>query len=212
MKNSIKNKLAAGFGLWMLLMVVVVGFNFSALQRLDKLYQETLKRSVDMELATDARHIGEDLYPIIANAVINRDMAKSERDWSTAKTENLAKLQKVALAADTPEEHAKVKETREAFEDIIRIYEQEMLPLILKGAVVPGPLADIDARIDTKIEVINQALEWVAKSISDENQKSSREFHAVLVNSIRFGLTISLIGLDPRSLGLIGMRERVWQA
>jgi signal transduction histidine kinase len=195
MKNNIKNKLAAGFSICVLLMVVVVGINFLALQRLDKLYLETLKRSMDMELATDAQHIGEDLYMIIANAVINRNMVKTEQDWEVGKKDNLAKLVKVAIAADTPEELAKLKEARSAFNDIIRIYEQELLPLIKQGATVPGPLADIDARIDTKIDVIDQALEWVARSMSEDNQKASREFHAVLAKTISFGLFISMIGV-----------------
>src|SRR5689334_11232073 len=75
-RPSIKSRLAVGFGISMLLMIVTIGLNYSALHKLDKLHQETLARSLDMELTTDAQHIGEDMYMIIANAVINRDMAK----------------------------------------------------------------------------------------------------------------------------------------
>src|SRR6266702_4213975 len=130
--NSIKNSLAIGFGISMLLLVAIIGLNYSALRKLEKLYQETLKRSADMELTSDAQHIGEDMYMIIANAVINRDMAKTEREWAAAKTENLAKFQKVALAAETVEEKAKVKEAQNAYDEIVLIYEKEMLPLIMK--------------------------------------------------------------------------------
>src|SRR6266508_2628031 len=192
MRHSIRTKLVVSFGFCVLLIVTMVGFNHSALQKLDKLYQETFKLSLDMELATDAAHIGENLYLVIANAVINRDMATTERLWAAAKIENLEKLQKVALAAGT-EEESKVREAREAFEDIIRIFEQEMLPLLRSGAVVPGPLADVDARIDAKIEAIALALQSVARSMSAENLNASKEFRAVLVNTDRFGLTVSLI-------------------
>ncbi len=193
MRHSIRTKLVVSFGFCVLLIVTMVGFNHSALQKLDKLYQETFKLSLDMELATDAAHIGENLYLIIANAVINRDMATTERLWAAAKIENLEKLQQVALAADTSEEESKVREAREGFEDIIRIFEQEMLPLVRSGAVVPGPLADVDARIDAKIEAIALALQSVARSMSAENLNASKEFRAVLVNTDRFGLTVSLI-------------------
>ena len=197
MRHSIRTKLVVSFGFCVLLIVTMVGFNHSALQKLDKLYQETFKLSLDMELATDAAHIGENLYLVIANAVINRDMATTERLWAAAKIENLEKLQKVALAAGAlaagTEEESKVREAREAFEDIIRIFEQEMLPLLRSGAVVPGPLADVDARIDAKIEAIALALQSVARSMSAENLNASKEFRAVLVNTDRFGLTVSLI-------------------
>jgi len=195
MKYSIKNRLAVGFGISMLLMVAIIGLNYSALLKLDKLYQETLKRSGDMELTSDGQHIGEDMYMIIANTVINRDMAKSKREWAAAKTENLAKFQKVALAAESAEEKVKVKEAQQAYDDIIIIYEKEMLPLIMKGATVPGPLSDIDYLIDRKIDTIDQALEWVAKSISKQNQEVAREFHLVLSSIIKSGLSISLFGV-----------------
>ena len=195
MKYSISKKLVAGFSICVLLMTTLVGFDFLALQKIEKLYHEALRRSADMELATDAKHIGEDLYQIIADAVINRNMFKTEESWATCKRENLSKLQKVALVADTPMEHAKVAEAMKALDDIASIFEKEMLSLIRKEAEVSGPLADMDEKIDRRVAVIEVALQQVAKSMSDENQQATREFHAVLANIIRFGLAISLIGL-----------------
>jgi len=195
MNNSVRKKLSAGFGVCLLLMVGLVGFNISALMRLEKLYHETLRCSGEMELATDAQHIGEDLYMVIANAVINRDMAKSERDWAAAKRENKEKLRQIAAASASPQELEKIRLAGVALDDIVSIFEREMLPLIRKGATVPGPLADIDARIDTKIDAIVQAMQWVAHSVSADNSRASNEFHAVLTNSITIGLAFSLFGI-----------------
>lgn len=195
MKQNIKLKLAAGFGFCLLLTVAVVGFNFSALRKLEKLYYEAVNRTGDMELATDAEHIGEDLYQVIGNAVINRDMAKTERLWAAGKESSMVKLRKVAELADTPEKFAMVREALAAISDIFRIYEQEMLPLIMSGEAVPGPLADIDARLDTRIEAIELVLQRFARSISDENRAASAEYHRVLSSTIRSGLVISLIGV-----------------
>ena len=195
MNNSIKKKLGAGFGVCLLLMVGVVAFNFSALLRLETLYHETLRCSGEMELATDAQHTGEDLYMVIAKAVINRDMAKSERDWAAAKIEKREKLRRVAAASASPQELEKIRDAGMALDDIVSIFEREMLPLIRKGATVPGPLADIDARIDTKIDAIVQDLQWVARSVSADNARASKEFHAVLTSSISVGLIFSLFGI-----------------
>jgi signal transduction histidine kinase len=195
MKNSINIKLSGGFGLCVLLLVTVVGFNFSSLRKLEKLYREAVKRSVDLEMATDAQHIGEDLYQIIGNAVINRDMAKTAQLWRAGKKSALAKLQKVAEVADTPEEHADIREAEAAISDIFRIYEQEMLPLILSGEPVPGPLADIDARLDRRIEAIELALQRFARSISADNRIANMEYDQILTTSIQSGLAISLLGV-----------------
>jgi signal transduction histidine kinase len=195
MKNGINLKLTGGFGLCVLLLAAVVVFNTSALRKLDKLYHEAVKRTGEMEVATDAQHIGEDLYQVIGNAVINRDMVKTAQLWAAGKKTSLAKLQKVAEIADTPEEHAMVRDALAAISDIFRIYEQEMLPLIMSGETVPGPLADIDARLDAHIEVIEHVLQRFAQSISDENKEASAEYHSVLTNTIRSGLAISLLGV-----------------
>src|SRR6266568_2986919 len=121
MKKNIRNKLAAGFGFCLLLVVSVVGFNYSALRKLENLYQETLKRSSYMELAADAQHIGDEMYVVIANAVINRDMAQSDKEWAASKKESMEKLLKVAGVAETPEELANVKEAKQSLNNIIRI-------------------------------------------------------------------------------------------
>lgn len=196
MKFSIRNKLAVGFGLCVLLLVAAVIFFYASLHVLENLFQETLRRSADLELATHAMHIGHEMDQVIGNAVIIRDMAKTERDWAATKKESLAMLQKLAMAADTPEEHAQIRAATAAADAIIRKFEQEVLPLILKGeGVLPGTLAKLDIRIDERIDDITLALERVAASMSEENRAASREFRGVLRNTITFGLIVSLIGV-----------------
>src|SRR6266702_4239710 len=155
MKNSIKKKLAAGFALCLLLIVAVVGFNFFALRKLENLYLETLTRSEHLQLARHSQNIGKEMYQIIANAVINRDLAQSDREWLVCKKESLEMLRNVDKTIETPQERANVREAERAINDIIRIYEQEMLPLIRGGAKVPGPLSDVDAQLDKGIIAID---------------------------------------------------------
>ncbi|MBC7962371.1 MAG: HAMP domain-containing protein [Steroidobacteraceae bacterium] len=195
MKNSLRKKLAAGFGLCLLLIVTVVGFNYSALGKLEKLYQETLKLSGHQELATHSQHIGKEMYQIIANALINQDLAKSDREWVACKKESLEMLSRVSKTVETPQELANVSEAEQAINDIIRIYELEMLPLIRKGATVPGPLSVVDAQLDKRITAIDLALQRVTQSMSEKNRKAAKEYHAVLKHTHGFGLVISLAGV-----------------
>jgi signal transduction histidine kinase len=195
MKINIRRKLATGFGICMIIMALLVACNIAALLRLESLYRETYRRSIEMEQATDAQHIGEDLSLVISNAIINRDLAKSEQEWATAKLVNRKKLDEIAGASDTPVEHKRIAEAETAFNDIIRIFETEMLPLVRQGSPVPGPLTEIDARVDAKIEDIERALKAVARCISADNAHASSEFHAVLAESIKVGLGFSLLGV-----------------
>jgi signal transduction histidine kinase len=195
MRVSIKKKLLTGFGICVLFMVGLVACNFATLQRLESLYRDTLTRSNAMELTTDAQHTGQDLYLVIADAVINRDLVKSGREWAALTQEKRLQLQRVEAACAKPGEHRKVLEARAAFEELVRVFEREMLPLIRKGAPVPGPLSDLDARLDVKIAAITKSLEPVARAMSADNARAAQEFHAVLSDSIRVGLGFSLFGV-----------------
>ena len=195
MKKSLKSKLIASFGFCIVLSAMIVGLNYSSLQKLQKLYNKAVQSTVNMEVATDSQHIGEDLYMLIANAVINRDMAKMEKDWAAGKKEGLAKLTKVADAADTPVEHDNVRKAQEALDDIVLIFEQKMLPLMKKEPGVSRALIDLDARIDNKITAINVAMQMVAQSMSDENQEAAKEYHEVLTNTTESTLVLLLIGI-----------------
>ena len=195
MNRSISKKLAAGFGLCLLLIVAVVGYNYFALRKLEILYQETLKRAGHMNLAMHSQYIGKEMYQIIADTVINRDLAQSERDWLVCKQDSLELLRKVDEAVEKPEEKADVREAGLAIIDIIRIYEQEMLPLIRAGATVSGPLALADAELDKRITAIDLALLRVAHALSEKNRQAEWEYNRVLEQTHGFGLLISLAGV-----------------
>jgi nitrogen fixation/metabolism regulation signal transduction histidine kinase len=203
MTHRIKLTLIASFAFCVLLIVGLVAFQSSALGTLEGLYQQSLKRSVEMELATDAQHIGEDLARVIGNAIINRDMVAAARQWDAVKRDSLAMLQKVDEATDIPGEEARVKQAREAIKDIVATYEQELLPLLLKGAAVPGAIADLDARIDRRVLDIDAALQWVAKSMSDDNQRVAGEFRAVLSSTNRLGRIVSMLGIGAALAGFV---------
>lgn len=195
MKYSIKHKLAASFGLCVLMMMAIVVFNFAALQKLEKHYQRTAKRSADMILATDAQHIGQDLDMVITDAVIHRNIAKIEEDWAARKLASREILQRMGSVADTPEEHAGMREAESAFAGIVRIFEEEMLPLIKQGGVERGPLAILDLRIHKQITVIDQALGKNKASMAAENRAAESDYRAVQAGSTQFGLAIALLGV-----------------
>jgi len=203
MKNSLIKKLISGFCLSVLVTAIIVWFIYTSSQKLEKLYYETAHRSTELELATDIQHIGKDLYTIIANAIINRDLTKTDHEWAAEKKEHLAKLRKLSEAADTVEAQVKIREAGKAIDEIIRIFEQEMLPLIRKNALLKEPLREMDARIDRRIETINQALQSVSRTKFDKNRMALLEFQRVLDTTTRIVMIVSVCGLLTLLLNLI---------
>lgn len=195
MKYSLKHKLTAGFGLCVLLMIIIVGFNFVALRKLERYYQKAAKRSADMILATEAQHIGQNLDLIITDAAICEDIAKIERDWPARKLANLAILQQMRSAADTAGEHAGMREAEAAFAEIVRIFEEEMLPLIKRKGMNREAFEALHPRIEKSIAVIDQALRKNKESMAAENREATQNYHTVQIGTTEFGLAISLLGV-----------------
>jgi PAS domain S-box-containing protein len=191
----IKHKLAIGFGFCMLLMGVIAWVNYAGLRQLDGFYQKSLKETSDMEMSTDAKYIGAELYLVIANVIINLNPEQCDLVWPVAKTKSLQKFKKLELAADSPDETARVKEAEKAFLEIVAIFERELFPIIVNHTTSPAALADITARINRRIAAINSALQWVAESTSRDNQSAAEGFRAALANTARSGLSLSLIGM-----------------
>jgi HAMP domain-containing protein len=201
MTHRIKFTLVASFAFCVLLIVGLVSFQSSALRTLERLHQQSLKRSVDMEVATDAQHIGEELALVIDDAIITRDLVAAARLWNAAKRDSLAMLQKVDDATAIPGEEARVKQAREAINDILAAYEKELLPLLRKEGAMPGPIVNLDARIDRRVQDIDAALQWVAKSMSDDNRQAAGEFQAVLSSTNRLSRIVSLVGIGAALAG-----------
>jgi signal transduction histidine kinase len=194
MKNRIAYKLTGVFGIFMLLMLTLVWFNVGTLRRLERLNQKTLQLFADMEAATDAEHVGQDLYMVIVNVLVNREFGTRDQTWAASKRESLVRVQKVSkAAADTPEEKRNVREAQDAVNDLIGIYEQEMLPIIRKDPGITRKLIDLDARIDQKISVIDLAMKKVSESMASDSRKGAAEFRAELAESIRIGFGMVLL-------------------
>jgi signal transduction histidine kinase len=176
-------------------MIIIVGFNFVALRKLERYYQKAAKRSADMVLATEAQHIGQNLDIVITDAAICGDIAEIEHDWAARKLANLAILQQMRTAADTAGEHAGMREAEAAFAGIVRIFELEMLPLIKRGGMNREAFEALHPRVEKSIAAIDQALRKNKESMAEESLVATRDYRTVQIGTTEFGLAIALLGV-----------------
>lgn len=192
LRSSVALKLVIGIGICVLTMAAVTIFEIHTLARLESLYREALQRATDMETAAESAHIGEDLHKIIDNPLADGNSATLEREWERGKAQSRERLRQIASIAVVPEEKARIEEAQREVDNLIRIYEKEMLPLKVSGRGDPQRLSLIDARIDKTIGAIETAMRSVAHSKLEVNRQASAQFHGFLTDSARLIQFVSL--------------------
>jgi methyl-accepting chemotaxis protein len=185
-----------------LILVLIVAVAASALIAINStigmanmgaLQDEGARVSEDAADAREAANIGARLYQIIADTVINRNFAESEKDWAKDKANELALLAKVAKSTDTSEESAATATAQQAVGELVRLYETEMLPL----AKVEPPdwlaIRATDDKIDKQAEIIAAQLGKVSASMEKEMRKADENFDSTRVAVVRMNIVWAVL-------------------
>ena len=139
---------------------------------LDK--EESFQQRVEDALAlkdVEVR-VGE-VYAVMADSVINRNLAASRKEFAQVKENATADIALVHEIVDTDEERAMAEEFETAYKQYLAIYETQMLPTLAAG----GNVATVRA-IDGKIDVARDAADRAVMDIVESLEKEAEEILA----------------------------------
>jgi methyl-accepting chemotaxis protein len=199
--NNLKlgTKLIGGFIAIVLLMTILVLWNISKLSELRTLQDIGATRAADSAVAMEGAGMGPKLYQIIADAVINRNLAESRKEWDEIKPEVTRDLEKLEQIADNDREKTWTNDSKDAFRQLVNIVEKDLFPLLGKTSETTVAVRSIDDRLDGQIGRIVKSLEAMAGSLLEESRKADEEFDAIIkriiTTSFFLGLAIILTGL-----------------
>lgn len=166
-------------GLFALSIVAIIVLAEVGLSKLGSVEHETHSRAEDSELATSASYTGSVLYLIVADSVINNNLTESAKDWQKGKEEAVKELDAVAQIVDTDEERALIKETRQAYDDFVKLYEKEMLPLLRAEQRSASAISAVDDKLDQHVSEIADTLAKIKLSLDEETREAQAEFDSV---------------------------------
>jgi methyl-accepting chemotaxis protein len=194
-KMKIGSKLIGGFVLCTLILVGVVTYNYVMIQKLRSLQDEGATRSTQAVIAEEGSGMGNRLYRIIADAEINRDLDQSTKQWDEVKKEMTEDLSTIVKNADTPEEKDWARTAMNANDEMIRLFEKEMLPLlaIKNDAKNEALIRDLDAKIDVPVSEIQTVLDKYGNSLGAENQKGDEAFDATAKSIVTISIVLAII-------------------
>lgn len=201
--NAFKKSISIRFRLFALLVLAVFAaillsvLSYIQMANLAESQNQGYTKSKGAILAKDARNIDAALYKIIADAIINHDMASSEATWNNEKPKMLELMSKVVTFAETPDEKKWLANAKNAFEGFITVFENDMLPILKSNDYSVGRIQPQVAMLNGYSESINYALEKYSNSLESHSEEGKKMFDrsrasAVLLN-IGIGIASSIL-------------------
>jgi len=178
MFTSIRFRLLSLAALGFATVVILVGVVSVSLDSQGEQQHQVVHRSEMASRAMEASRLGAQFYRIIGDAVINRDLPDAQQQFNTLKVEAIEDLTQLAKDADTPAESAAVANARQGVEEIIRIFEQELMPVLASAENVDAGIRAIDAKVDTHVNTVRTDLKSVADATLKEAQQADEAFDA----------------------------------
>jgi len=200
---TIKSKVIVNVIILLFVIIGIIGMEASSISNLGDLQDEGARRAHDAVIVTDASMGGLKLYQIIADAVINRDLAKSAKDWEEIKAEVLKDSDVIIKLADTPEEKKLAEEVKVAVQEVVSIFESKMLPILKTSDGITAEIRELDGKIDIQVGKIKASLDKVVASLEKEMRSADEQFDAERKAAIYEALAIGLVGILLQ-IGLAG--------
>ncbi len=199
MKIGGKLGLASGVNICLVIALALLGYlSTSKLLGMQDAGAERAQNAIDVTAATGA---GAELYQIIADAVINRDLAATQKDWAAKKETVESELAGIAHLVDTDQEKENLKVATESYGALVRAFEGDMLPLLEKDPGINEAMRAVDDRLDAAAAGMAENLNAIRASIDRESKESDVEFDA----TGRRGMWISVAIAALASLIALGV-------
>jgi methyl-accepting chemotaxis protein len=176
-------------------------YNLTQIQKLAGLQDTGYDLSKDALAVQELGLMGEKLYVIVADAVINRNKEASMAEWSAMRDEARSDLNAFDKIVDTDKERAAMEVVDQKFEEFFRLVEIELFPIVF-GAQTAGQterIRAIDDRIDTLLDEIQKPTTVIVDSIGEESAAGDIQFDknskAIFTVSIMFAIVAVLLSL-----------------
>jgi len=201
---KVSSKLALGYTVVIAVFLSLAVFQIYEVSHLGNIQDQGAKRSQDLQEIMDAALRAGNLYSIIADAQINRDLGQTRKDFAEAKAAAKKDMQLIEARMDTPEEKALAKEFAVSYNGFVEAFEVRMLPALDQLVKLPPEsaeaeaasqkLRELDGQIDELRKTTLKHLGEITKSLAQENVKGDEEFDKTREMTVRMIIILSLLG------------------
>ncbi|MGV1099553.1 methyl-accepting chemotaxis protein [Thiovibrio sp. JS02] len=192
---KIGRQLMSGFLLVVLIFVVSAGYQIANMNRLARLQDEGAGRAADSikigQIATRA----EGVYSIIADAVINRHLDETRRNFSQARKQAEFDSAAVEQLADTDMEKVAARRFATNYQAFLDLFEKQMLPLLEQDGDHTAAIRELDGNIDSLRAETLEDLDQIVKSLAAETVEADETYDSVRSATIRMAVILAILGM-----------------
>lgn len=152
--------------------------------------------------AIEVSGIGSKLYQVVADAVINRNLEETDKDWAENKAAALKAIASLDSHVTAPNDKKLIADASASLTVFINLFEHGTLPELHKidSLAITPVLREIDDKMDTVIAATTKSLESVAASQVAIAKQGDEDFDV----TSRRGVTVMLIVLGISSVLALG--------
>jgi methyl-accepting chemotaxis protein len=134
------------------------------------------------------------MYRVIADSIINRNLAESAQDWAEIKASTEKRLAHAGELARGQDEKKRVEQAQTAYHTLVGLYESRVVPL-LKADADLKLIRPLDDEMDKYVKAIDDALTPFAATLTAEAEDADKQFDATRARIISGSLVTALVML-----------------
>jgi methyl-accepting chemotaxis protein len=173
MKNlKISQKIMAILIIVIIIFMIASIYSILQIHKLRALQDAGATRSVDAVMMQEAAGMGYKTYRIIADAEINRDISSTQKNWEAITQELKDDFAAMEKAVDTDKEKELLKEATTQKDEMISIFEKDILPLIKQAddSLSRKKIIEFDGQIDDVIKLMDKPLTEILDLLTEDNK------------------------------------------
>ncbi len=173
------------FSIVVFIFIIVICYSIFEMYTLGDIQNDGAKKADDtVELYEIMVHVS-DIYGIMADAVINRDMKTAHENFDAAKIQTEKEIDLVGSLADTEQEKAWAEEFKKNLTAYLEIFETQIVPILSKDVSLESRLNDL-LKIKQIAIRVGQVYSVMGDSVINRNiEQTAKEYTKVKVEAFK---------------------------
>ncbi|MBB5191657.1 methyl-accepting chemotaxis protein [Silvimonas terrae] len=192
---TLRSRLITMAALMLGVCLIFIGNNIYGLHRLSHLQDEGVQSFQEAAQVQRAVGMSAALYQVIADAVINHNLAASDKEWADTKAEAQKQLAEVQTLAQSAQAKAAASTAQTALNQYLDLYEKSYRPLLSSEPMDFEAIRKVDGQIDGIRDTLEHNLNIVSTELNQTAVESDHEFDSTQKQMMATSIIISLVAV-----------------